>query len=98
MLSYSDGKGHGFPWPRTCIYLVGRTGFEPVTSSVSGKSDDSLASSAMSLTCGSVSVVVRHSPSWPLAIVTQLVTRALRAWRRGTPASMPVRQDHLVAK
>jgi hypothetical protein len=41
MLSYSDSysmsKGHDFRWVVMPSDLVGRTGFEPVTSSVSGK-------------------------------------------------------------
>jgi hypothetical protein len=36
MLSYSMTKGHDFRWVVMASDLVGRTGFEPVTSSVSG--------------------------------------------------------------
>jgi hypothetical protein len=43
MLSYSDSystkKGHGFRWVVMASDLVGRIGFEPVTSSVSGNSE-----------------------------------------------------------
>jgi hypothetical protein len=36
MLRYSRKKGHGFRWVVMALMLVGRTGFEPVTSSASG--------------------------------------------------------------
>jgi hypothetical protein len=42
-VSYSTTKGHDFRWVVMVSDLVGRTGFEPVTSSVSGKVTDILA-------------------------------------------------------
>jgi len=75
MLSYSVAKGHDTGSVVMASDLVGRTGFEPVTSSVSGKFAKRSCFRFLVTTCGYWSMRVHWCPSLSAAIVTQLVTR-----------------------
>ena len=59
---------------------VGRTGFEPVTSSVSGNDIYRVRFRFFALNCCPWSILVRSRPLLSAAIVTQLVTHL---WTRG---------------
>jgi hypothetical protein len=64
---------------------VGRTGFEPVTSSVSGNDVYCSCFPIFTLSCCAWSVLVRWRPSPRAAVVTQFVTH-LPAARASRPA------------
>jgi hypothetical protein len=68
--------------------MVGRTGFEPVTSSVSGNAIYRSRFRIFALRYKTPSMLVRWCQSLQPAIVTQLVTQAVchRARSRGAPA------------
>ena len=57
------------------VHLVGRTGFEPVTSSVSGNDIGRARFRIFFLSCCTWCTIVRWRPSLSAVIVTQLVTR-----------------------
>jgi hypothetical protein len=71
---------------------VGRTGFEPVTSSVSGNAICRSCSRIFALSCYTWSTLVRWCPSSSAAIVTQLVTR-LRARGQTDPLLVSYRRS-----
>jgi hypothetical protein len=62
MPSYSDDKGHDFRLVVMACYLVGDTGIEPVTSSVSGKDDAEVTAKGNSLASG---FIRQHPPAHP---------------------------------
>jgi hypothetical protein len=61
-VSYSMMKGHDFRWVVMASDLVGRTGFEPVTSSVSGCRHSALDSGLAAVTWAYASCALLRLP------------------------------------
>ena len=82
---------HAYMWPELRFGLVGRTGFEPVTSSVSGNAIYHSCFRIFILSCDVSSACVHGRLSRSAAIVTQLVTQSLRGLVVSCPACPSLR-------